>query len=40
MAVHGWVYGLQDGLIRDLKITVNNSQETSAAYDSAVSALS
>jgi carbonic anhydrase len=36
LAVHGWVYGLRDGLIRDLAITVTASSEASTAYASAV----
>ncbi|MGI8605298.1 MAG: carbonate dehydratase [Verrucomicrobiales bacterium] len=40
LAVHGWIYGLQDGLLRDLKITVTDFQETFAVYQTAISALS
>ena len=40
LTVHGWIYGLQDGLLRDLNITVNNFSETSTAYDAAIAALS
>jgi carbonic anhydrase len=36
LAVHGWVYGLRDGLVRDLAITVTASNEASTAYASAV----
>src|SRR6187549_3300848 len=32
LTVHGWIYGLQDGLLRDLNITVNNFSETHTAY--------
>ena len=39
LSVHGWVYGLQDGLLRDLSITVAGFNETSAAYQAAISAL-
>lgn len=39
LAVHGWIYGLHDGLLRDLKATVSDFQETSAVYDAAISAL-
>ena len=24
LAVHGWIYGLGDGLLRDLDVTVSN----------------
>ena len=39
LAVHGWVYGLQDGLIRDLAMTVSHSGEMTAAYASALASL-
>ena len=39
LAVHGWIYGLHDGLLRDLNITVAGSRETASAYDAAISAL-
>jgi carbonic anhydrase len=38
LAVHGWIYGLQDGLLRDLNVTVANSQEASTVYAAALSA--
>jgi carbonic anhydrase len=37
--VHGWIYGLQDGLLRDLKITVNSFENSQPAYKSALAAL-
>jgi carbonic anhydrase len=40
LAVHGWIYGLQDGLVRDLGVTVNDFGETLPVYDRAISALS
>jgi len=40
LAVHGWVYGLQDGHLRDLKVTVSDYMESNPAYESAISALS
>ena len=39
LAVHGWIYGLKDGLLRDLKVTVADFAETKRAYESAISAL-
>ena len=39
LSVHGWVYGLKDGLVRDLDTTVSNAAETSAAYQRALAAL-
>lgn len=39
LTVHGWIYGLQDGLLRDLKMTVSGAQEIGPAYEAAISAL-
>jgi carbonic anhydrase len=39
LSVHGWVYGLQDGLLRDLHTTVANEDEPSEKYRAAVNAL-
>jgi carbonic anhydrase len=39
LAVHGWIYGLQDGLLTDLNMTVTSLQETAPMYDSAIKAL-
>ncbi len=39
LAVHGWIYGLRDGLLRDLAMTVTAPAEMPAAYQGAVAAL-
>ena len=39
LAVHGWVYGLKDGLVRDLKTTVNKPEQAAPAYQAALAAL-
>ena len=39
LAVHGWVYGLKDGLVRDLGTTVMKSADASSAYRAALAAL-
>jgi carbonic anhydrase len=39
LAVHGWVYGLKDGLLHDLKTTVTSFGEKEAVYAAAVAAL-
>jgi carbonic anhydrase len=39
LTVHSWIYGLQDGLLRDLNFTVEAFHETSSAYEAAVAAL-
>lgn len=38
LAVHGWIYGLQDGLLRDLNVTVSDFQEAPTVYQKAISA--
>ena len=38
--MHGWIYGLQDGLLRDLNVTVSAAAETDSAYRAAIAALS
>jgi carbonic anhydrase len=39
LAVHGWIYGLDNGLLRDLNVTVANGSEIAGAYSSALAAL-
>ena len=39
LVVHGWVYGLQDGHLRDLNITVSDGSESLKVYDAALSAV-
>jgi len=39
LAVHGWIYGLQDGLLRDLNVTVEGFEESVAVYQAAISGL-
>jgi carbonic anhydrase len=36
LTVHGWIYGLRDGLLRDLGFTVSNAAEIDGSYESAV----
>jgi carbonic anhydrase len=38
--VHGWIYGLRDGLLRDLHTTASDNGEAAAAYEQAVEAAS
>jgi carbonic anhydrase len=40
LSVHGWIYDISDGLLRDLNMTVSSDQETTHAYEAAVAALS
>ena len=39
LAVHGWIYGLQDGLLRDLDTTVTRMDEVSTSYREALAKL-
>jgi carbonic anhydrase len=38
LTVHGWIYGLQDGLLRDLNVTITNAQEALPIYLGAIEA--
>ena len=40
LTVHGWIYGLQDGLLRDLGLSVNHENGLTAEFERAVTALS
>jgi carbonic anhydrase len=40
LTVHGWIYGLHDGLLRDLNVTVGGVDEMLTSYQAAVAALS
>ena len=39
LTVHGWIYGLKDGFLRDLKTSASSTEEAASAYRAAVSAL-
>jgi carbonic anhydrase len=39
LSVHGWIYGLHDGLLRDLRTTVQSPAEASGQYRAALGAL-
>jgi carbonic anhydrase len=39
LVVHGWVYGLKDGLLRDLGMTVSGVEETVPTYREALATL-
>jgi carbonic anhydrase len=40
LTVHGWIYGLRDGLLRDLKMSAGSVEEAGSAYQAAVTAAS
>ena len=39
VVVHGWVYGLHDGLLRDLQMTVTGTDDVPAAFEVALAAV-
>ncbi len=39
LSVHGWIYGIEDGLVRDLGVTVSGMDEADNAYTEAMAAL-
>ena len=36
LAVHGWIYGLSDGIIRDLNVSTSNQDELATSYSNAI----
>jgi carbonic anhydrase len=36
LTVHGWAYGLKDGLVRDLNCSASNALEATGAYQAAL----
>lgn len=40
LSVHGWIYDIADGLLRDLSFTVSSDEEMGSTYDAAVTTLS
>ena len=39
LTVHGWIYGLKDGLLRNLGLSVSDDHEVSEEYDGMLAAL-
>ncbi len=39
ISVHGWIYGLNDGLLRDLDVTTQSAEESEAVYAAALAKL-
>lgn len=40
LTVHGWIYGLRDGRLRDLSASAGSAAEAAASYKAAIAALS
>ena len=40
LAVHGWIYGLRDGTLRDLGMTITTADDAAPAYERALAILS
>jgi len=39
LSVHGWIYGLKDGLLRDMKCTATSPESAAGNYQAALAAL-
>ena len=39
LSIHGWIYGIQDGLIRNLDISVSSTTDAAAVYEASLHAL-
>ena len=39
LTVHGWIYGLNDGLLRDLHVTIGATGDVAPIYEAALAAL-
>jgi len=37
VVVHGWIYNLEDGLLRDMGVTIDNAEGLAGAYQGAIS---
>ena len=38
VALHGWIYGIHDGLLRDLDISADRAEEIAARYEACIAA--
>jgi carbonic anhydrase len=36
LVVHGWIYSLEDGLLRDMGVTIDNAAGLASAYQGAI----
>jgi carbonic anhydrase len=37
LVVHGWIYGLENGLLRDLNVSIDNAEGLADVYRGAIS---
>jgi carbonic anhydrase len=36
VSIHGWIYAVDNGLLRDLHVTISRSEEASEKYEAAL----
>ncbi len=36
LSIHGWIYSVNDGVLRDLEVSVHHAKEAKAAYEDAI----
>jgi carbonic anhydrase len=36
LTIHSWIYGVQDGLLRDLEVTVSSAEELAAKFQASL----
>lgn len=39
LSVHGWIYGIHDGLLRDMQVTIDAAEEVTTSYKTALESL-
>ena len=39
LVIHGWIYGLEDGLLRDLGVSIDNPENMTAIYRDAINSI-
>lgn len=36
LSIHGWIYGIEDGILKDLDVVIDNADEIKSAYANAI----
>lgn len=36
LSIHGWIYGINDGILKDLNVAIDNANEIKTAYSNAI----